>query len=298
MRLLRALRRHGLKGTARIALKKVVQHSGWHEFRTRKAPEYPSPGEQDLKSIEAELSGLGVVVEDYRVNIEAFWSFMDSAPFPTSYAGGPEGGVWEEKHMEHFIALQLLDIDSYRADDIYVDVAACNSPWARHLREAHGTNAYAVDLAIDAAYAELPYYRRENATHMDFEDNSIRGMSLHCAFEMFMGEDDTRLMQETARTLQPGGRLLILPLYMHTHYCSYATPEYWGKGYADPAATEYVRRRYRGIPSSRKYDAAMLKRRVLDPAIHHGLRYRLLALRNKAEAGRNIYCHFILELSR
>jgi hypothetical protein len=50
--------------------------------------------------------------------------------------------------------------------------------------------------------------------------------------------------------------------------------------------------------SVRKYDAATLKRRVLDRVAALGMDYRLLALRNKAELGRDIYCHFILEITR
>ena len=91
---------------------------------------------------------------------------------------------------------------------------------------------------------------------------------------------------------------MILPLYMHTHYCAYATPEYFGKGYADPCAKEYIRIDCYGVPSSRKYDAEQIKARVLDQVEKAGLRYRLLALRNKEVFGQNIYCHFILEIEK
>ena len=115
---------------------------------------------------------------------------------------------------------------------------------------------------------------------------------------MFAGDDDTYLVREAARILAPGGRVVILPLYMHTHYCAYSTPEYWARGHSDPAAVEYVRTDTWGVPSSRKYDAPALVRRVLGPANEAGLGYRLRALRNQAELGENIYCHFILELFR
>ncbi len=138
----------------------------------------------------------------------------------------------------------------------------------------------------------------ENAIQTSFADQSVRCASLHCAYEMFMGEDDTRLVGELARILKTSGKAVILPLYMHTHYCAYATPEYFGKGHSDPKAKEYVRIDCYGVPSSRKYDAATLKRRVLDPIGEAGLSYRMLALRNKDAFGRNIYCHFILEIEK
>ena len=188
---------------------------------------------------------------------------------------------------------------NYGPAEAYVDVAAAGSPWAKTLRERKQIDAYAIDLCeVSDAYRDLPYYRVENATATSFADASITGVSLHCAYEMFMGQDDTRLIAELARILKPGGKAVILPLYMHTHYCAYSTPEYFGKGYSDPLAKEYVRLDCSGVPSSRKYDAAKLKERVLDPILAAGLKYQLLALRNKSEFGQNIYCHFILEIEK
>jgi ubiquinone/menaquinone biosynthesis C-methylase UbiE len=115
---------------------------------------------------------------------------------------------------------------------------------------------------------------------------------------MFLGSDDIDLVREMARILRPGGKLVVAPLYMHTHYCSYSTPEYYGKGYSDPEAKEYVRVDCFGVPSSRKYDAKALMARVLKSIESLGMSYRLFALRNKEELGENIYCHFILEITR
>jgi hypothetical protein len=115
---------------------------------------------------------------------------------------------------------------------------------------------------------------------------------------MFIGDDDTRFLCEAARILAPGGKVVILPLYLHTHYCAYATAGYFGKGYADPAAKEYIRLDCSGVPSSRKYDAVTLKSRILDTVVSLGMRYRLFALRNTAALGSGIYCHFILEIER
>jgi len=208
-------------------------------------------------------------------------------------------GVWDEKLLEHWLAREILGLMDYRQDDVYVDVAAASSPWAKTLRERKGISAYAIDLGeVGQAYRHLPYYRRENATKTTFANASVKGASLHCAYEMFTGEDDTLLIHEVARILKPGGKVVILPLYMHTHYCAYATPDYYGKGYSDPDAKEYIRWDCMGIPSSRKYNAAMLKKRVLDPIGSLGMSYKMLALRNKADFGSSIYCHFILEITR
>lgn len=95
---------------------------------------------------------------------------------------------------------------------------------------------------------------------------------------------------------KPGCKGMILPL--RTRYRTYASPKYFGEGHSDTTATEYVRIECGVIRSLRKYDAAMLTRRILAPIRSAGMKYRLLILRNKAELGNEIYCHFILEIER
>ncbi|NCC34007.1 MAG: methyltransferase domain-containing protein, partial [Chloroflexia bacterium] len=231
--------------------------------------------------------------------VDRFEQFKVQGWFHDHYHGGRASGVWDEKLLEHWIAGELLQLDQWAPNDIYVDMAACSSPRAQALRERLGLEAFAIDLApVGQAYADLPYYRSENATRTSFADGEVRGASLQCAFEMFQGQDDQRLIDELARILRPGGKVVILPLYMHTHYCAYSTPEYYGQGHSDPEAKEYILMDFYGAPSSRKYDGQRLKERVLDPILKAGLRYRLLALRNKAELGEGIYCHFILEIEK
>lgn len=293
-----AVNRRGMVGAATQAAASVFTRIGmkYHRWACRQAPVYKSPTISELAQIESDLKALGVPVLDYAPSKSSFREFLAADAFPADYHGGRDGGVWDEKMAEHWISSQLLALDTYSAGDIYVDIAACTSPWVRIQRERHGRRAFAIDLELPSAYGGLSYYRVENATGTCFPDESVRGASLHCAFEMFAGEDDTKLIPELARILVPGGKAVILPLYMHTHYCAYATPEYFGKGFADPGATEYVRRDCSGVRTSRKYNAEALVQRVLNPVVSHGMSYRLLALRNAADIGRDVYCHFILEI--
>ena len=298
MKLLNSLRRRGILGTVNHAVKVAGKELGWYTFRFRHVPKYQVPTADELSLIEKELLDLGVHVEDFQADADAFKTFQAANYFPVDYHGGVCSGVWDEKLLEHFIAFQLLGLKGFAGNDMYVDIAACDSPWAHALRTRLGINAYAIDLELGATYRQFPYYLQENATATNFADASVRGASLQCAFEMFMGEDDVEFIAEAGRILAPGGRLVILPLYMHTHYCAYSTPEYWGKGFTDEKAMEYVHMDYLGVPSSRKYDAATLKQRIIDPVQKHGMQYRLRALRNKEQLGSGIYCHFILEISR
>ncbi|WP_162560023.1 methyltransferase domain-containing protein [Methylotetracoccus oryzae] len=301
MSLVEKVWRNGLAGSVRIGAGMVWRQVRpyYDRCRFRNAPRYSNPTANDLTRIEQDLSSMGVGIEDYTPNPIEFKYFQSNQWFPPDYHGGAKSVVWDEKLLEHWISADRLGLATYGVDDLYVDMAASSSPWVKVLRERYGLQAFALDLnPVSDAYRDLHFYRREDATRTSFPNASVRGVSLHCAYEMFMGDDDTQLMAELARILTPGGKAVILPLYMHTHYCAYATPEYFGKGCSDPAAKEYIRMDCYGVPSSRKYDARRLKSRVLDPLERAGLGFRLLAIRNKESLGRDIYCHFILEINK
>lgn len=301
MSLIDKVRKHGLLGFTRIAGDFVTRQLQRYAdaWRFRDSPKYANPTDAELLQIESDLARLSIDVADYSPPPYRFQRFQKEAWFPENYHGGRASGVWDEKLLEHWIADELLDLEHWSNKDVYVDIAACGSPWAKELRERRGMNAYAIDLApVNPAYAQLSYYRSEDATCSSFSDSSVRGVSLQCAYEMFQGEHDRLLIDELSRILRPGGKAIILPLYMHTHYCAYATPEHFGKGFSDTDAKEYIRMDCYGVPSSRKYDARHLKERVLDRINELGLRYRLYALRNKADLGAGIYCHFILKIEK
>jgi hypothetical protein len=298
---LQKLRKHGLLGSARKVAARIGRTmGGWfYKWAARDAEPFVNPTHRDLEQIEKNLSALGIAVHDWAPPPQDFAAFRAAGYFDNAGYAGADGSVCDEKVLEHWIAAERLGLMKYQAGDVYVDIAAANSPWARILRTRLGISAFAIDLEeAGAAYRDLPYYRTGDATATGLADASVRGVSLQCAFEMFMGDDDVKLLEELARILSPGGKAVVVPLYLHTHYCAYATPEHYGKGKADARAREYVCRDWMGIPSARFYDAQELKNRVLAPIERLGMRYQLLALRNKSELGEGIYCHFVLEITR
>lgn len=295
-RIAERVREYGMLGAARRAVS--AGRLRYLRWRVRREVEYKSPTPVENARIEDDLRKLRIPVDDYMPSPIAYGAFKDEEYFPLDYHGGREGGVWNEKVLEHWISFELLNLAQFKPSDVYVDIAACTSPWAKVLRERRGLSAFAIDLELGPEYRDLPYYREENAVATSFASGSVRGVSLHCAYEMFVGSDDTALLDELARILEPGGKAVIVPLYMHTHYCAYSTAEFFGRGYSDPNAIEYVRLDCFGVPSSRKYDAATFSDRVLRRIEGLGMKYRLLALRNKEQLGSDVYCHFVLEITK
>lgn len=303
MEIIQKIRRRGVRRAVALGPRYLLDRVGirkrWYMYVNKNAEMYRSPTIGDLLEIEAALASSDIFVCPFTVDPNDFQAFLDDRFFPDSYHGGRGSAVWTEKLLEHYVAYKLLGLNGYAPNDVYIDVAASGSPWAKVLRERLGIEAYAIDLEIACKeYGSLPYYKKMDATQMQFQDSSVRGMSLQCAYEMFMGDSDIRFINEVNRVLKPGGKVVINPLYMHTHYCGYASPDWYGKGYADEGAKEYIRSDVMGIPFSRKYDALMLQRRVLERIVEQGLSYNIYALRNGRDLGNSIYLHFILEITK
>lgn len=303
MEIIEKIRRKGIGRAVALGPRYLLDRVGvskrWYMYVNKNAEMYRSPTHGELSEIEASLASAGIAVCPFMVDAGDFQAFLDKELFPDSYRHGKSAGVWTEKMLEHYISYKLLGLDKYASGDIYVDVAASGSPWAKVLRERLGIEAYAIDLEMACKeYESLPYYEKMDATQMEFEDSSVSGMSLQCAYEMFAGDSDIRFINEVSRVLKRGGKVIINPLYMHTHYCGYASPDCYGKGYADEGAKEYIRPDIMRIPFSRKYNVPMLQKRVLDTIAGRGMSYTMYALNNKQEIDDSIYLHFILEINK
>ncbi len=268
----------------------------WMLIGSKNVPDYQSPTAVELVQIESQLLEAGISVESLIVDVSDFTEFKRIFNFPADYYGGSDGLVYEEKLLEHYIAYRLIDF-SLPVRLPYLDIAACASPWAKLLRDTD-LQAFAIDLEPTGPYINLPHYERQDATATRFEPGTIGSASLQCAFEMFIGCNDTGLIKELARILRPGGRTVISPLYMHTHACHYQSPEHIGRINGDKGATTYIRRNCWGIESSRKYCVATLIERVLEPAKQLGLITTLLVLRNVSDIHQKAYMHFILVLDK
>ncbi|MFH0879140.1 MAG: methyltransferase domain-containing protein [Lentisphaerota bacterium] len=261
----------------------------WNRLREPKIIRMP---EQTPKAHEAILDSLrqdGVAVRDYRISMEAFSDYVRRADYAQyrAYGTGRMSRYRVEKILEHYVAADLLAL---KPGDVYLDIANAGAPTAKIYHELYGCDAYEQDLK----YPEGIQGRRigGDAANMPLPDGFASHMALHCSFEHFEGDADTRFIREAHRVLRPGGRLCILPLYMAGQYCVLTDPAVLSAG--DPCfdddAILCCARGWRNR-HGRVYDVAHLNSRVLQ---HRGnLRLTFFHVLNAGEVSPACYLKFV-----
>jgi len=119
----------------------------YYYFRHKNVPIYQNPTSNELMNIEKNLKLLGVKVKQALLSNTELEEFKNNFRFPDDYHGGKDGGVWDEKIFEHFIAYKFCKLDKFSQDDVYVDIACSGSPWVKILREK-GYQAYAIEFEL------------------------------------------------------------------------------------------------------------------------------------------------------
>lgn len=249
-----------------------VLESEYYEslLKCKDAPKVPDMNDKVYREIEKELRDYVELEAVDWFDEEKFDRFEAELGFQEVY-GKPHNKRYRRKIMEYFFAEKLLCFDAWGQDDIYLDIGAAGSPFAKFLRQERNIKAFAVDLN-QGSFGELNYYLQEDATQMHFTDGEVKGISMQSSFEMFVGDADIRFIREAARVLGRGGKLVISPLYMHRYFLSTTSPNYYQKGFADRGALECIRTDCRGgVPLGRFYSACALEKRVLSTARSCGL---------------------------
>lgn len=209
-----------------------------------------------FEAVRDELARLGVRVEESRINAAEFETWLadwsEITDFYRAY-----GQVAIEKCLEHYLSTRECHL---RTGDVVVDVAASGSPYARTL-ESRGIDAYSLDLSYPPGMNGRKI--GADATQSGLPDDFADALTLHCAYECFMGDADTRLLTEAARILKPSGRLFISPLYMDDSFYNITSP-YCDQAAVDidPGADRVWREDQWKEPFSRHYSAEAFVDRV------------------------------------
>jgi SAM-dependent methyltransferase len=138
-----------------------------------------------------------------------------------------------------------------------------------------------------------------NADDIPLQDGSVDFMCLHCTFEHFERQADTGFIREVARLLRPGGRVVILPLYLNRNYCN-ITGETNADTRAtigfDPDATHHCIIPEWANRFGRHYSPEALLARVWKPALEAGLAPELMRARNWDTVHPSLWLRWMLVL--
>lgn len=190
-----------------------------------------------------------------------------------------------KKMLELYVSFLLLDIKS---SDVYMDAAGGQYSYASRincaqkiiqdirlsdkLKNFHGTGV----TYLDSSCADIP-----------LADKSVNKISCHHSIEHFQKNADSDFMNEVQRLLAPGGRCVILPVFicensfLITDNESFSRWNETGEWLADTSAT---------LPGgagsghfARVYSPATLKSRLLDRINPELFKYFLVSIKMNGE---------------
>ncbi|MDH3205945.1 MAG: methyltransferase domain-containing protein [Gemmatimonadota bacterium] len=259
----------------------------WVRNRVRARGGRPVRGYVEYQDVTPELRESGVRVEPYHVPREDFDGYVDKAGYASlSYYDHGRIPAALEKYLEHYVSLRMLDP---RPGQVLIDIASMNSPFSEIAADLYDLETYRQDIM----YPEGMQGRTigGDAASMPIPDGFADHLVMHCSFEHFEGDSDSRFIREAERVLKPGGRLCILPLYTTSSYAIQTHPRGLKRQHLEfePGDTVYVSDEW-GPPHQRYYDAGAFMRRV----VSHLRRLDLTIYRvtNLEEFGSDCYLRF------
>jgi SAM-dependent methyltransferase len=234
----------------------------------------------------------GLDIEDFEINALEYQTYVRDAGELYAkyhlYHTLVRSHHFIEKSLEHFVAAQLLELES---DDVYVDVASARSPAPEIYHKLYGCTTYRQDMIYpDGIRGNVI---GGNAAEMPLKDHFFTKMALHCSFEHFEDDSDIRFIKEAARLLRTGGRLCILPLYLRDTYTIHTDPAVFTKQEMPPFekdAVIYCARGY-GNRHGRIYDIPHLIARIVNN-MDAGLSLKIYNIQNAAQIDRYCYLEF------
>lgn len=264
----------------------------WYEVRRRGGRRYELRWSW-YEDITPDLAEEGVEIRPYRIDVDRFWRWIETCGYrELPYFNGGELPNATSKWLEHFVSLELTQP---QPGERLVDIASAASPFPDVVRQHHGLEVFKQDIAYPDGVSE--YQIGGNAASMPVDDGFADIMTLHCSFEHFEGDSDSRFVREAGRVLRPGGRLCILPFYTHSTYSIQTDPATWETQSVEfePEALICLARGW-GEIHGRSYDAEHFLSRIapnlgeLQPTIY--------AVENYLDIHPDAYLKFALVLTR
>jgi SAM-dependent methyltransferase len=249
-----------------------------------------------LDAVTHELLQGGAQVQDLDIAVwrAAFRAYCNLPCYQGDYKryGGPEFFCFQEKALEHFLSLVLGDP---LPGQTVVDVGSCKSVVPEILREIYGATCYEQDLVYPQGVNGTTI--GSSASDIPLASNSVDLFTLHCTYEHFEGDADIGFVKECGRLLRPGGKAIILPLYLnasHVNITGETSPEALGQIGWDSDAEHFC-----AIPEwqnrfGRHYSAKVFRTRVLDTAHRVGLSPTLYRTRSLSSVDPRLWLKWAL----
>ena len=249
----------------------------------------------NINDLANRFENLGLKVVRLKIDIQDFerWlnEFKEIMDFYKDYKD-----VSIEKPLEHYLTMKYLNISK---KDIYIDIAACASPFAEIVEKNVGSKSFIQDLIFKKGINGNKI--GGDAGDMPVPDNFADVMTLHCAYECFRGDSDIRFIKEAGRVLKTGGRLGIVPLYIDDVYFVKTGPKCDKRKIKVESEARWIWRddQYDSGPFSRHYSPESFKNRIIDNIV--GMNCELLFFTNLDELsdryeGQKIYCNFMFRV--
>jgi SAM-dependent methyltransferase len=215
---------------------------------------------ETYEKILSDLGAAGIPVTAMSIDKAEYDRYCAAAGydrFPLYLKAG-RAPAFPKKSLEHFLSAKLLGLN---AQDKYIDVANNGSPVPEIYSSLYGCTCFRQDITFAPGMHGSTI--GGNADSMPVPGNFATAMGLHCSFEHFEGNSDTGFIREAQRVLAPGGRAVIIPLYMFTRYAILTDPSVLPRGgiFFEPDATLHCLKGY-GNRHGRVYDVPHFVNRV------------------------------------
>lgn len=274
--------RKGAESALSRALRPVLNRTAPWTVETRPEPRF------DIIEPALAHSGVGAQIQPFLIDLAAYRQWVEDGQYPSlAYLVNKD-----EKILEHYVSFVLLGLEPAGT---LIDVASCRSFFPDIMRR----RGYRV-IAQDLSYPEGLHGDRMggDAAAMAFPEGSVAGMTLHCSFEHFEGDADIRFVRNAGRLLQPGARIVILPLYLSHMYCIETDPLISAGQIPVDEGAELVASFGYGNRHGRHYSVDALSRRVLQTAKEAGLDATIYIVQNAKEVSPHCYVRYALVLQR
>jgi SAM-dependent methyltransferase len=263
----------------------------WRAYWRLRFPKTREELRLDEPAILAAIDAAGARRLPCRVDVDDYRAWYRDAGYEKFHPGYYSENL-HEKSLEHYLAARLLAL---KPGEVYIDIASQNGVAAEIYTRLHGADAYVQDLDFPQGL----HGRRigGDAAAMDVPGDFADAMALHCSFEHFEGDSDRRFIREAARVLRPGGRCVIVPLYLCQYYACITYPPMARAGRVafEPDIKLHAMRSWLNR-HGRFYDARHLVERVAGSA--PGLRFTVFVIENYAEADPSCYARFALLIEK